>query len=249
MKLVLLSCDYYSLKKIRGTCKPMKRMLDNDSVFDEALFRNRPATNRCLTTADQKQIKGLAQARLARAFFTVHPLAPKPVRWREDLGRPVSAYLDVHPAINQLYWSSENSWVEARLTNTTTVEDVPHIQNECATRPPVSELEVVLTSQLSERNVRLRVEFGGAESLRGAPAPAPSAPLLPGWPSPPQPVRVKDLISTLVTLSHEWDEFFMPEDPNQDPDDETLFRVNTPPQLEIRDDGLLVVTFDSCLDY
>ncbi|KAE8255633.1 hypothetical protein A4X13_0g2979 [Tilletia indica] len=249
-KSLLLQCDYHTLKTLRQTCKSIKETIDADPSLDEALFRYKPLSNPCLTQADQIQIRRLAHDRTLRAFMT-HPYAPKPARYLDDLSKPVNAYIDTHPAINQLYWSSENFWAEAMLSSEVSIEDVPHIQNECATRPSVSLLEVVLTSQrCPDRYLDLLVKFGGAEERMGAPPPQPSPPGNAGLPPPPQPVRVKDVISALVGLSHDWDDLFPSEDPDQeDSDDETLFRVNTPPKLEVKEGGLLVLTFDDCFDF
>ncbi|KAE8223442.1 hypothetical protein CF319_g3512 [Tilletia indica] len=229
---ILVQCDYFTLLSLRRSCKRVKSTIDNHVVLSRAVFRNWPSTNPVITEARLLEIGRLAHAKTMEAIKT-----------DPTFSRGVNEFISTHPIFNRLYWPT---WGMFRLQAENVGLDLsrfPHIQDECATCPPVFTLEIVFTSpDHVDRCMSQRILSTSARMAANVPA-VPAA-------GTERPVRVEDVLRAFIGLSRKWDKSFRRvEHPDSASDDEPLkFRIKDSPRLDIRADGLLVLTFDDFID-
>ncbi|CAD6928975.1 unnamed protein product [Tilletia controversa] len=222
IRSIFVRCDYYSLNILRQVCKSFKNIVDSDTVFDPILFRIRPQSNPALTRDDLLEIKRLAEARV------VHSDEPKP-----SVSKALNTYIITHPALGRLRWYSVDGRGVATFERKPNLVDcdpavvkVAHVPDECATYPPVLELEIFM---------RAIVGFGSLTYK--SPGVDQSEPTKEN-----RPVLLNDVIKALVAGIMEFNEQHRLEHDCIDSEDEngsSYFRFTSPAYLQIRANGTL----------
>ncbi|KAE8213374.1 hypothetical protein CF327_g3098 [Tilletia walkeri] len=183
----------------------------------------------------------MTEAHLLEIGRLAHAKTMEAIKTDPTFSRGVNEFISTHPVLNRLYWPA---WGSLRLQEEYVgfeLDRFPNIHDECATCPPVSTLEVVFTSPVhTNRFMSQRIPFKSARMGANVPA-APTSEIL-------RPVRVKDVVRAFIGLSRKWDSSFrLAEGPITD-DEPLEFRIKDSPRLDIRKDGLLVLTFDDFID-
>ncbi|CAD6889938.1 unnamed protein product [Tilletia laevis] len=227
IRSIMVQCDYFSLHALRRTCTAVKSMIDNDPVFDAPLFRNRLLTNPTLTSDDLIKLRGL------------EPIGDSDDPYLYE-GNP---YINIHPALAQLFWDVDVDSYEdvvVKLTSQLTIDEVPHVLNECATCPPDSALRLTMSIALYRNRESFLIHKVDSNIPKVKPTQAKQ-----------QPILVGDVLTQLVLRSNRmylrpwstryWYDYKEPE--HDERRGLSLIRLTEWPEMRIYDDGELEIFF------